>query len=153
METSTIDSETKSERRREPDWDVMLSYRHARNRDAALSLAGFAEEAGLRCWLDVHLIDQETKLPQEELKCTLRRAAEGSRIVVGFLDEDSVAQDSLSGSVQTVFSWRFWERQFAREFVWGTVPSCVLSPTIEFPSLTSRILRTTWPWPAIGVLS
>jgi hypothetical protein len=38
--------------------------------------------------------------------------------VVGFLDHDAAIRDSHTGEIKTAFNWRFYEHQFAREFVW-----------------------------------
>jgi len=101
-----------------PTWDIMLSYRREKYASICSLLADLATDAGLRCWLDLRNIDQHTALSTEKLQSTLRDAVEHSRIVVGFLDEDILLRDASTGKTETFFSWRLYEHQFAREFVW-----------------------------------
>ena len=99
-------------------WDCMLSYRHAKHKHLASTLARFLGEAGVKCWLDTSVIDQTVRFLSSELKEILRRAAEASRIVVGFPQEDMRELDPRSQTSRTRFSWLFWERQFAEQLLW-----------------------------------
>jgi hypothetical protein len=99
-------------------WDVMLSYRHAAHKPAVTRLAKFLDEAGVRCWLDTHIIDQTTTHPRDYLKRILRDAAEVSRVIVGFPAVDMLEKHPHTEEARLSFSWLFWERQYAREFLW-----------------------------------
>jgi len=100
------------------DWDVMLSYRHARHKAMVSRLATFLEEGTVRCWLDTQRIDQLIRLPNGELRDILRYAAESARILVGFPAEDFLAMVPEGGGIRQMPSWLFWERQFAQEVLW-----------------------------------
>ena len=56
-------------------WDIMLSYRRKKYTKEVSFLADLAEEAGLRCWVDIRSIDQTVTLSDEDLRSTLRDAA------------------------------------------------------------------------------
>jgi len=101
-----------------PQFDIMLSYRRRDHAQTALRLAEASVAAGLRCWLDVWDIDQQIRPEQDEIRRRLREAATNSRIVVGFVDMESLALDPSRHETQILYNWRLYEHQFAREFVW-----------------------------------
>ena len=99
-------------------WDIMLSYRHAKHKNAAGLLAGVLRAAGVRTWLDVAVLDQTCRWSSDQLKAALRSADEKSRIVVGFPAEDMLEVEPSKGDEQLRFCWLAWERQFAAEVLW-----------------------------------
>src|SRR5262249_20392756 len=95
-----------------PQFDIMLSYRRRDHTQTALRLAEASVAAGLRCWLDVWDIDQQIRPEQDEIRRRLREGATKSRIVVGFVDMESLALDPSRHESQILYNWRLYEHQF-----------------------------------------
>lgn len=103
-------------------YDILISYRHAQTAKEAKMLKAYLDELLVASWFDVLNLPQDVPIPDAELKYSLETAVRSSRLIVQFRYHQSYKQ---------LYSWPFYERQFAKEMLIVTMtvsPPILLSP-------------------------
>jgi len=95
--------------------DILISYRHAETMEEARSLKAHLNELQVTSWFDVLNLPQGVTIPEDELKQSLELAVRSSRLLVQFRYDPLV--DIANGKTKLLFSWPFFERQFAKEIL------------------------------------